>query len=70
MVDLARKNLRQIQAETAVTWTGRACAARYLRHDADAIEYAHEAIEHAALSGDAALLEAVRAQLRVYGVPL
>jgi hypothetical protein len=39
------------------------------RHD-DAEEYAHEAIEHAALSGDDRLLGAVRAAMRGHGVAL
>lgn len=66
--DLAGKTLHQIQVETAYTWGGRACAAAMMdRHD-DAHEYAHEAIEHAALSGDLDLLRGVREAMRRYGV--
>lgn len=66
--DLAGKTLHQIQVETAHTWGGRACAAVLMgRHD-DAHEYAHEAIEHAALSGDMVLLRGVREAMRQYGV--
>jgi hypothetical protein len=36
----------------------------------DAIEYAHESIEHAALSGDDTVLADVRASLAQYGVPM
>lgn len=58
--ELRRKTLHQIQIETAVKWCGRACAASMLGRMDDAKEYAHESIEHAALSGDMHLLEAVR----------
>ena len=60
LVELRGKTLRQIQVDTAYKWAGRACAAAMMgRHD-DAEEYAHEAIEHAALSGDDNLLAEVR----------
>lgn len=68
LVELQRKSLRDIQIETALTWAGRACAAARLGLAEDAIEYAHEAIEHAALSGDDALLASVRASVRASGV--
>jgi hypothetical protein len=68
LTDIAGKSLREIQAETARLWTGRACAAASMgRHD-DAHEFAHEAIEHAALSGNDALLRKVREILATYGV--
>lgn len=69
-LELASKCINQIQVETALTWAGRACAAASLGLHADAREYAHEAIEHAALSGHDALLRDVRAALRDHGVVL
>lgn len=68
--ELSFKSLRQIQFETAMTWYGRAVAAATLGKTADAIEYAHESIEHAALSGDIGLLQSIRAELRKNGVAL
>lgn len=65
--ELATKSLKQIQAETAKVWCGRACAASSAK---DATEYAHEAIEHAALCGDDNLLSAVRQKLIQYGIRL
>ena len=61
--ELKRKTLHEIQRETAVTWGWRAWAAvdyaqrcrtpaRRRRWMDDAHEYAHEALEHAALSED------------------
>lgn len=58
------KTLRAIQHETALVWAGRAIAAQMTGRSADAIEYAHEAIEHAALSGTPGLLDQLRAVLR------
>ena len=68
--ELSFKSLRQIQFETAMTWYGRAVAAATLGKTADAIEYAHESIEHAALSGDIGLLQSIRAELRKNGVAI
>jgi len=68
--ELKRKSLSQIQIETAVKWAGRACAAAMLGRPDDAEEYAHEAIEHAALSGDMHLLQAVRNAMRSCNVKL
>lgn len=68
--EVRRKGLRQIQAETAKVWCGRALAATQLGMHEDAIEYAHEAIEHAALSGHDELLWAVREELRLNGIPV
>lgn len=70
LVELQKKTLHQIQVETAIKWCGRACAAAHMgRHD-DAEEYAHEAIEHAALSGDDKLLRSIRGALSQFGVEL
>jgi len=68
--EVRRKSLRQVQVETAQVWFGRAVAAAQLGHHEDAIEYAHEAIEHAALSGHDELLWAIREELRLHGLPL
>lgn len=68
LVELQAKTLKQIQIETARTWCGRACAAAELGLPADAIEYGHEAVEHAALSGDDGLLNEVRSALDSFGV--
>ena len=83
--ELRRKSLRDIQIDTAYTWCARACAAAQLAKLEstvsssypsgrvwleDAIEYAHESIEHAALSGDDTVLADVRASLAQYGVPM
>lgn len=69
--ELEQKSLRDIQIETAHKWAGRACAAMVLgRPIEEAAEYGHEAIEHAALSGDDGVLAAVRALLAEYSVPV
>jgi hypothetical protein len=65
LVELGSKTLLDIQVETALTWCGRACAASQLGLHDDAIEYAHESIEHAALSGNEQLLRDIRLVLRV-----
>ena len=66
--ELAEKTLHDIQIETALTWCGRACVAARLGLKQDAKEYAHEAIEHAALSGQDDLLAGVREALATYRV--
>lgn len=66
--ELRIKSLKDIQVETAKTWAGRACVAAGMGREQDAIEYAHEAIEHAALSGKEGLLTDIRASLRACGV--
>jgi hypothetical protein len=66
--DLARLSLREIQVETALVWAGRACAAATMGSPSDAREYAHEAIEHAALSGDEELLAYVRSAFTMFRV--
>jgi hypothetical protein len=68
--ELSTKTLDDIQRETAIKWAHRAWAARLLAANADmenrlrllgdAGEYAHEAIEHAALADDDDLLALVR----------
>lgn len=75
--ELAKKSLRQIQVDTAYKWAGRACAAAALSMEnpntdyaRDCLEYAHEAIEHAALCGDSSVLQHVRSALATYGVML
>jgi len=60
ILELRRKSRAEIDAETAVVWAWRAWAARELGLGADAVHYAGEAIEHAALSGDDRILRAVR----------
>lgn len=69
LTELCEKSLNDIQVETALTWCGRACAAAQL-HDENATEYAHEAIEHAALSGHDSLLQDIRKALTANGVVL
>ena len=66
--ELQTKSLKDIQIETAKTWAGRACVAATLGLKQDAVEYAHEAIEHAALSGMEGLLTDIRAALLACGV--
>jgi hypothetical protein len=59
--ELQQKSLRDIQRETAIKWAGRASAAAKLGLGPAIVdEYRHEAIEHAALSGDALTLASVR----------
>jgi hypothetical protein len=60
IAELGRKSLQEIQAETAETWAYRAYAAKMRGLYVDAVEYEHEALEHAALSGDDGLLAEVR----------
>lgn len=69
MQELSRNTLHEIQCETALKWAGRACAAKVLkRPDIEAHEYAHEALEHAALCGDDRVLMLVREALDAYEV--
>lgn len=76
---LAIKTLHDIQVETARTWAGRACAAalyakkavkqeEHRRWMEDAREYAHEALEHAALSGNIGLVVEVKEAIITCGV--
>jgi hypothetical protein len=68
LTELRGKSMRDVQIETALVWCGRACAAARMRRHDDAQEYAHEAIEHAALSGSNTLLSDVRAALVAHGI--
>ena len=75
LLELSNKSLNRIQAETARTWAHRAWAARSMaaaarengeadeaaRFTHDAVEYEHEAIEHAALTGSDEVLRETRA---------
>lgn len=70
VVELRSKSQQDIQRETALVWAGRACAAQLAGLQLDAMEYAHESIEHAALSGDDALLCGVRQLFQGYGIVL
>lgn len=66
--ELARKSLKDIQTETAYKWAGRALAAAAMGKGHDAIEYAHEAIEHAALCGKDGVLREVRDVMKAHGL--
>lgn len=66
--ELAEVSIEEVQVATAIKWAARACAAADLGLIKDAHEYAHEAIEHAALTGDDDLLAAIRSELGVWGV--
>lgn len=66
--EVATKTLNQVQRETAVKWAGRACAAAMQNKHDDAHEYAHESVEHAALSGDDVLLGDIRRMFAMYRV--
>ena len=67
--ELSKKTLHEVQHQNALTWAGRACAAKVLGLPAEeAHEYAHEALEHAALTGDDDLLRLVRKVMASYGV--
>ena len=66
--ELQDMTLKQIQVETAYKWAGRALAAANLGLGHDAIEYAHEALEHAALSGKDTVLREIREALKRAGV--
>lgn len=60
IAELQKKSLLEIQRDTALTWAYRAAAARELGLEHDAIEYQHEALEHAALTGSDDVLDVVR----------
>lgn len=66
--ELAKKSLRTVQTDTAVKWLGRAIAAKQLGKSEDAHEYAHEALEHAALADRPTLIDDVRKILRKIGI--
>ena len=63
--ELAQKTKKQIEAETAETWAARAivsyqrfAALKTLNFFAEAVDYEHEAMEHAAEGGNAAYVSA------------
>ena len=66
--ELSIKTLNDIQIETAIVWANRACAAMHLDKIEDAREYAHEAVEHAALSGSISLLTEIYAIFADHGI--
>ena len=67
--ELQQKTLDQIQVETALKWCSRAIAsARLRRPERETTEYAHEALEHAALSSMDDLLPYVREMLRQHRI--
>lgn len=66
--ELREKSIDQIQHETAMKWLARACAAQTLNLGHDVTEYAHEAMEHAALTPGEATLRTVRQTMRKYKI--
>ena len=69
ITELQEKGMKQIQVETAAKWCGRARAARILGlSERDITEFAHEAVEHAALSGDEQVLRIVRIALEEFEI--
>ena len=69
VVELHQKSLNAIQVETAFKWGGRALAARALgRPEQEVTEYAHEAVEHAALAESDNLLPYIKSVLRHYAI--
>jgi len=69
--ELSGKSLKDVQRETALIWCGRAVStAMRIDYDPecfqDAVEYGHDAIEHAALSGDDEMLRFVRRHLDAF----
>lgn len=69
MDELGQKNMQQIQIETAAKWCGRAVAAKLMdMSDRDITEFAHEAIEHAALSGDEEIFLIIRSALKQFNI--
>ena len=80
VAEVQAKTLQQIQVATARTWAARACAYAIvsqglakasdegLRMRASATDCAHEAVEHAALSGSPRLLTEVLSAVKACGV--
>jgi hypothetical protein len=71
--DISKRTLSKLQQDTAIAWAVRAVAAMTLYRETgdsrwwyDGDEYFHEAIEHAALSGDIELLTDIRLRLSVF----
>ncbi len=68
--ELSSTSIEAIQFSTAVTWAGRAMASFQIFHQTgdidrllDGLDFMHEALEHASLSGDPALLDVLRGPL-------
>jgi len=67
--ELEKKDMKTIQVETAEKWCGRALAAKLMGlPERDVTEFAHEAVEHAALSGDESTLRIIRIALEKFGI--
>lgn len=66
--ELSKKSLRVIQTDTATKWLARAIVAQRMGKTDDVHEYAHEALEHAALASNPRLIDEVRAFLRQAGI--
>lgn len=66
--ELSEKSLRDVQRETAYKWAGRACAAQHLELGDDVHEYAHEALEHAALCPDEKVFREVKRLFKEWGI--
>lgn len=66
--ELRRTRMHDIQRQTALVWYGRAIAAIKLGRPEDAREFAHESIEHAALSGDMRLVAELHQRLVSHGL--
>jgi hypothetical protein len=67
--ELQQKTLDDVQTETALKWCGRAVAAAHLnRPTREVTEYAHEAVEHAALAESDNLLPYIKSVLRHYAI--
>jgi hypothetical protein len=59
-----KKSLSTIQVDTAYKWFGRAVVAKRLGRTEDVHEFAHEALEHAALAKDHDLIGVIRTLLK------
>lgn len=69
--ELRSKSLKTIQCETAMKWAGRAIAAHFLNRPPEEVtEYAHEAVEHAALCGVDHVLGQIRAAFDEVGIEI
>jgi len=68
MDELRRMPIRQVQIETAITWGGRAIAAKAMGREADAHEYAHESLEHVALADELDLQKLLRQTFALRGI--
>jgi hypothetical protein len=66
--ELGRSSMHDIQLQTALVWYGRAIAAIKLGRPEDAREFAHESIEHAALSGNMRLVAELHQRFAANGL--